>query len=92
MQENLNERFYSNLGLSRQASLSQTPWMTGIPTYCSALVVVLRVMYASKVGDEVVIDNSNIDQYLAKAKDFPADGYIYSPYDQKLFDELLAQK
>jgi ribose transport system substrate-binding protein len=39
-----------------------------------------------------VIDNSNIDQYLARAKDFPADGYIYSPYDQQLFDKLLAQK
>jgi ribose transport system substrate-binding protein len=26
------------------------------------------------------------------AKDFPADGYIYSPYDQKLFDQLLSQK
>ena len=39
-----------------------------------------------------IIDNSNIDSYLARANDFPADGYIYSPYDQKLFDELLAAK
>jgi ribose transport system substrate-binding protein len=39
-----------------------------------------------------IIDNSNIDSYLARAKDFPADGYIFSPYDQKLFDELLAAK
>jgi ribose transport system substrate-binding protein len=39
-----------------------------------------------------IIDNGNIDSYLARAKDFPADGYIYSPYDQKLFDELLAAK
>lgn len=39
-----------------------------------------------------VIDNSNIDEYLARAKDFPADGYIYSPYDAELFKKLLAQK
>ncbi|MCX5515071.1 ABC transporter substrate-binding protein [Kaistia algarum] len=38
-----------------------------------------------------IIDNSNIDEYLARAADFPADGYIYSPYDQALFDKLLAQ-
>ena len=28
-----------------------------------------------------IIDERNIDSYLARAKDFPADGYIYSPYD-----------
>jgi ribose transport system substrate-binding protein len=39
-----------------------------------------------------IIDDSNIDQYLAKAKDFPADGYIYSPFDRALFDKLLAQR
>ena len=26
-----------------------------------------------------------------RAKDFAADGYIYSPYDTKLFDELIAK-
>ena len=39
-----------------------------------------------------VIDNSTIDSYLARADKFPADGYIFSPYDQALFDKLLAQK
>ncbi len=39
-----------------------------------------------------IIDNSNIDEYLARAKDFPADGYIYSPYDLELFDKLLAEQ
>ena len=37
------------------------------------------------------IDESNLDSYLARAKDFAADGYIYSPYDTKLFDELIAK-
>jgi ribose transport system substrate-binding protein len=39
-----------------------------------------------------VIDDSNIDQYLARASQFPADGYIYSDYDDALFDKLLAAK
>ena len=34
---------------------------------------------------------ANLDSYLARAKDFAADGYIYSPYDTKLFDELIAK-
>ena len=38
-----------------------------------------------------IIDDSNLDSYLARAKDFAADGYIYSPYDTKLFDELIAK-
>ena len=37
-----------------------------------------------------IIDDSNLDSYLARAKDFAADGYIYSPYDTKLFDEFIA--
>jgi ribose transport system substrate-binding protein len=39
-----------------------------------------------------VISNDNVGEYLAKAGDFPADGYIYSPYSDELFDKLLAQK
>jgi ribose transport system substrate-binding protein len=39
-----------------------------------------------------VIDNDNLGSYLAEAGKFPADGYIFSPYDQALFDKLLAQK
>ena len=39
-----------------------------------------------------IIDDSNIDEYLARAEDFPADGYIYSPYDEALFEKLLAEQ
>lgn len=39
-----------------------------------------------------VIDNANIDGYLARVADFPADGYIFSPYDDALFEKLLTQK
>ena len=34
---------------------------------------------------------STHEDSLARAKDFAADGYIYSPYDTKLFDELIAK-
>lgn len=74
-------------------------WATMQPNWLGAFSVYAAVQALS--GKDVpafikiplpVIDNANLDQYLAKAKDFPADGYIYSPYDQKLFDELLSQK
>lgn len=39
-----------------------------------------------------IIDDSNLADYVKRGKDFPADGYVYSPYDKALFDQLLAQK
>ena len=32
------------------------------------------------------------DDYLARAKDFPADGYIYSPYSLETFEKLMANQ
>jgi len=74
-------------------------WATMQPNWLGAFAAYVAVQALS--GKDVpafikiplpVIDNSNIDQYLARAKDFPADGYIFSPYDQALFEKLLAQK
>ena len=74
-------------------------WATMQPNWLGAFAAYAAVQALS--GKDVpafvkiplpVIDNCNSIQYLAQAKDFPADGYIYSPYDQKLFDQLLAQK
>ncbi|MCB8881163.1 ABC transporter substrate-binding protein [Acidisoma cellulosilytica] len=39
-----------------------------------------------------VITDATLPSYLARAKDFPTDGYIYSPYSQALFASYLAQK
>ena len=73
-------------------------WATMQPNWLGALAAYAAVQALS--GKDVpafvkvplpIIDNSNIDEYLARAADFPADGYIYSPYDQALFDKLLAQ-
>ena len=75
-----------------------TAWATMQPNWLGALAVYAAVKALQ--GEDIpafievplpIIDNSNIDEYLARAGDFPADGYIYSPYDQKLFDELIAQ-
>ena len=57
--------------------------MTGILTYCPALVVVSRVLHASKVGNEVVnifflheAALSFSSEYLSKAKIHrPSDRY-----------------
>jgi ribose transport system substrate-binding protein len=70
----------------------QPNWLGAFATYAAVQALSGKDVPAFVKIPLPVIDNSNIDQYLAKAKDFPADGYIYSPYDQKLFDELLAQK
>lgn len=73
-------------------------WATMQPNWLGAFAAYAAVQALS--GKDVpafvkvplpIIDNSNIDEYLARAADFPADGYIYSPYDQALFDKLLAQ-
>lgn len=75
-----------------------TSWATMQPNWLGAFSVYAAVQALE--GKDVpafikiplpVIDNSNIDDYLARAGDFPADGYIFSPYDQALFDQLLAQ-
>lgn len=73
-------------------------WATMQPNWLGALAVYTAVQALD--GKSVpafvkvplpVIDDSNIDTYLARASEFPADGYIYSPYDKALFDKLLAQ-
>jgi ribose transport system substrate-binding protein len=74
-------------------------WATMQPNWLGALAAYTAVQALQ--GKDVpafvkiplpVIDNSNLDEYVARGKDFPADGYVYSPYDQALFDKLLAQK
>ncbi|MEW9617432.1 ABC transporter substrate-binding protein [Shinella sp. S4-D37] len=73
-------------------------WATMQPNWLGALAVYTAVQALE--GKDVrafvkvplpVIDDSTIDTYLARADQFPADGYIYSDYDKALFDKLLAQ-
>lgn len=74
-------------------------WATMQPNWLGALAAYAAV--EALTGKDVpafvkvplpVIDEGNIADYIARAKDFPADGYIYSPYDQALFAKLLAQR
>ncbi len=78
-------------GLKAWATM-QPNWLGALATYAAVQALNGKDIPAFVKIPLPVIDNSNLDQYLAQAKDFPADGYIYSPYDQKLFDELLALK
>jgi ribose transport system substrate-binding protein len=73
-------------------------WATMQPNWLGALAAYTAVKALQ--GEDIpvfvevplpIIDNSNIDSYLERANEFPADGYIYSPYNDQLFDELLAQ-
>ena len=67
----------------------QPNWLGGLGVY-----VAVKALQGQDVPARVnvplpVITNANLDEYLARAKDFPADGYIYSPYDMASFDALL---
>jgi len=74
-------------------------WATMQPNWLAGLAVYVGVQ--AQMGKDIpafvkvplpIIDNSNIDEYLARAKDFPADGYIYSPYSLDSFEKLLANQ
>jgi len=70
----------------------QPNWLGAFATYAAVQALSGKDVPAFVKIPLPIIDDSNVDSYLAIAKDFPADGYIYSPYDQKLFDQLLSQK
>lgn len=73
-------------------------WATMQPNWLGALSVyaAVQALDGKPVPARVkvplpVIDDASIDSYLARADKFPSDGYIYSDYDQALFDKLLAE-
>jgi len=75
-----------------------TAWGTQQPNWLAALAVyaAVKALQGADIPAYInvplpIIDDSNLDSYLARAKDFAADGYIYSPYDTKLFDEFIAK-
>jgi ribose transport system substrate-binding protein len=78
-------------GLKSWATM-QPNWLGAFATYVAVQALSGKDIPAFVKIPLPVIDNANIDAYLKRAPDFPADGYIYSPYDRALFDRLLAQK
>jgi len=75
-----------------------TAWGTQQPNWLAAFAVYASVKALQGADIPAYIDvplpiitNDNLDSYLARAKDFATDGYIYSTYDTKLFDDLIAR-
>ncbi len=78
-------------GLTAWATM-QPNWLGGFGVYAAVQALEGRDIPAFVEVPLPIIDNSNLDEYLARAADFPADGYIYSPYSLEMFDDLLAGK
>jgi ribose transport system substrate-binding protein len=75
-----------------------TAWGTQQPNWLAAFAVYASVKALQGADIPAYIDvplpvitNDNLDSYLSRAKDFAADGYIYSTYDTHLFDDLIAK-
>lgn len=77
-------------GLSGWATM-QPNWLGALSVYTAVEALEGKDVPAFVKVPLPVINDDNIDSYLARADQFPADGYIYSDYDQALFDNLLAQ-
>ncbi|WFR98047.1 ABC transporter substrate-binding protein [Rhizobium tumorigenes] len=77
-------------GLKGWATM-QPNWLGALSVYTAVQALQGKTVPAFIKVPLPVIDNGSVDSYLARAKDFPADGYIYSNYDKALFDKLLAQ-
>ncbi|MAY61698.1 MAG: ABC transporter substrate-binding protein [Rhizobiales bacterium] len=77
-------------GLSGWATM-QPNWLGALSVYTAVQALEGKDVPAFVKVPLPVINDDNIDSYLERADQFPADGYIYSDYDQALFDKLLAQ-
>jgi ribose transport system substrate-binding protein len=89
------ENYGQFLALWKEKGLSG--WATMQPNWLGGFAVDVAVKALQ--GEDIpafikvplpIIDDSNIDEYLARAPEFPSDGYIYSPYSLEMFDELIA--
>src|SRR3954447_19195395 len=76
-------------GLKAWATM-QPNWLGGFGVYAAVQALAGKDVPAFVEVPLPIITNDNLDQYLARAKDFPADGYIYSPYSLEMFDQLIA--
>ena len=82
---------WKNKGLKGWATM-QPNWLGALAAYTAVEALQGKDIPALVKVPLPVIDDSSIASYIARAKDFPSDGYLYSPYDQDLFAKLLAQK
>jgi ribose transport system substrate-binding protein len=78
-------------GLSSWATM-QPNWLGAFAAFTAVQALEGKDVPAFVKVPLPIIDDSNIDEYLARAADFPADGYIYSPWDEALFTKILAEQ
>ena len=67
----------------------QPNWLGGLGVYASVMALEGKDVPAFVEVPLPIITNDNLDEYLARADQFPADGYIYSEYSLEMFDQLL---
>lgn len=84
-------QLWKDKGLKGWATM-QPNWLGALAAYTAVEALQGKDVPAFVKVPLPVIDDSNIGDYIARAKDFPSDGYIYSPYDQALFAKLVGTK
>lgn len=84
-------QLWKDKGLKGWATM-QPNWLGALAAYTAVEALQGKDVPAYVKVPLPVIDDSNIASYIARAKDFPSDGYIFSPYDQAMFAKLVSQK
>ena len=82
---------WKDKGLKGWATM-QPNWLGALAAYTAVQALQGKDVPAFVKVPLPVIDDASLASYIDRAKDFPSDGYIYSPYDQAMFAKLLAQK
>jgi ribose transport system substrate-binding protein len=91
---NTGENYRQYLELWKEKDLQgwatmQPNWLGGLGVYASVMALEGKDVPAFVEVPLPIITNDNLDDYLARADQFPADGYIYSEYSLEMFDQLL---
>jgi ribose transport system substrate-binding protein len=91
---NTGENYRQYLELWKEKDLQgwatmQPNWLGGLGVYASVMALEGKEVPGFVEVPLPISTNDNLDDYLARADQFPADGYIYSEYDLELFDQLL---
>ena len=84
-------QLWKDKGLKGWATM-QPNWLGALGAYTAVEALQGKDVPAYVKVPLPIIDDSNIGEYIARAKDFPSDGYIYSPYDDALFAKLVGAK
>ena len=84
-------QMWKDKGLKGWATM-QPNWLGALAAYTAVEALQGKDVPAFVKVPLPVIDDANIASYIARVKDFPSDGYVYSPYDEALFAKLVSQK